>query len=71
MVWVARDVGVQASVLAPDVLGRLLGGVRPVPAATLEKALGTLRGVGDLEKIFGHICLHELETIKEGKVRRS
>ena len=37
--------------LAADTLGGLLGRGPPLAAATLEKAFGTLRGVGDLEEI--------------------
>jgi len=51
--------------LAADTLGRLLGRGPPLATATLEKAFGTLRGVGDLEEILGHVRLHDVGTVEE------
>jgi hypothetical protein len=51
--------------LAADALGGLLGRRPPFAATTFEKALGTLRGVGDLEEILGHVRLHRIGTVED------
>jgi hypothetical protein len=43
----------------------LLGRRSPLAATTFEKALGTLRGVGDLEEILGHVRLHRIGTVED------
>ena len=47
---------------------------RPRPAAlttaALEKAFGTLRGVGDVAEVFSHGRLHDVGTVEEGEANR-
>jgi hypothetical protein len=51
-------------------VGGLLGRGPPLAAATLEKAFGTLRGVGDLEEILAHGRLHDVGTVEEEGANR-